>query len=172
MGEVKGAMFSLFLIVAFVLPFYFMLMIQNINVSGFFSITQTMTNIIEENGGVDAEVAGMLANLEKRDINEDLNTYDIKVYKLPGQNSKLEDGKEIYPSLAKSVESTPELAINKYGDVLLVKYDYSYKYMNFVREQSTTHRIVVTKRTARNVTEKEYDDNNLTFLDGRKGKGK
>lgn len=149
MGEVKGAMFSLFLIVAFVLPFYFMLMIQNINVSGFFSITQTMTNIIEENGGVDAEVAGMLRNLENRDINEDLNTYEIKVYKLPGQSSKLEDGKEIYPT-PPSLSRNPELANNKYGDVLLVKYDYKYKYMNFVREQSTTHRIVVTKRTAQN----------------------
>lgn len=149
MGEVKGAMFSLFLIVAFVLPFYFMLMIQNINVSGFFSITQTMTNIIEENGGVDAEVAGMLRNLENRDINEDLNTYEIKVYKLPGQNSKLEDGKEIYPT-PPSISRNPELANNKYGDVLLVKYDYMYKYMNFVREQSTTHRIVVTKRTSQN----------------------
>lgn len=118
MGELKGAILSMILFVAFILPFLLFLGIQSIHQNAFMKVTTEVQQMVEYEGGITGRVQTVADNLHKKG-------YDITFANQKGQTIT---GKQ------------------PVGTVIEIKY--KYKYTNVYREQvlETSNFVSVMRR--------------------------
>lgn len=118
MSELKGAVFSLAIFVAFLIPFFLTMGIGSIHQHAFMKVTTEVSEIVKEEGGVTEKVNNIVSNLEEKG-------YEIS---FKDRNGATVNGKQTF------------------GDEVIIDYRYEYQDVRGKRTLNTQNAVFVMRR--------------------------
>ncbi|MFD1705213.1 MULTISPECIES: hypothetical protein [Siminovitchia] len=118
MSEIKGAIFSMAIFIAFIVPIFLQVGIGSVHQHAFMKITTEVTSIVKEEGGVTDKVNNIVRNLNDKG----------------------------YTITFKNDSGVPVHGKRPFGETIIIDFDYKYKNVRGEENLSTNNVVSVARR--------------------------